>query len=1492
MISNVPQFHPLLKKWFFSRFSRPTDVQTKSWPLIASGRHVLITAPTGSGKTFAAFLWAINQLITGEWSVGATCLLYVSPLKALNNDIRENLLLPLADIRSIFHSEGVPFPLIGIMTRSGDTPGSERQRMLRHPPEIVITTPESLNLMLSTRKARSIFSSIRSVILDEVHSVVSTKRGSHLISAVDRLVPIAGEFQRIALSATVKPLERVAEFIGGYRITQGEGKLEYLNRPLSIVESTDTKQFQVQVKLPVRRIDEESLWPALVRECRSIIGRNRSTLIFTNTRRLAEKIAWMINEGEERGIAYSHHGSLSKEIRRTVEKQLRGGRLSAIVATSSLELGIDIGALDEVVLIQSPPSVVSGIQRIGRAGHSVGQVSRGIILSTHGRDLVDAAVCARGILDRDIEEAKPVREPLDVLAQVIVSMVGVEHWNVDKLFAQLKASYPFHALSRQQFDLVLEMLTGRYVDTRIRELSPRIILDRQEKEVHGREGILSLVYQSGGTIPDRGYYGLIHRDTGSKIGELDEEFVWERKIGDTFSLGAQSWQITRIDSQNVEVIPWRGAVGIAPFWKAERGYRGFHLFERISLFLEQANRRLFDPDFYEELLKRYHMEGTAVDALMDFLKRQKIVTESDLPHRHHVLIEHVSGPLRPSGNSQVFIFTFWGGRVNKPLSFALSAAWEERFGDTIDVFSDDDAILLVLPSLPDDQSVVDLLHMVRRDTVLDLLRKKLEQTGFFGARFRENAQRALLLPRRSFQKRMPLWLNRLRSKKLFHSVSGHHDFPITIETWRECLEDEFEMESLTMLLDELECGRIALSETWTDIPSPFAQGLLWWGTNTYVYADDSLKAGGASMLSEEIFRQVLFSDQVRPQIDREIVQGYQQKLHRESRGYAPGSGEELLEWVKERTLIPPKEWDRLIAAIERDHGVTASELLTPIKHKIAGVRLPGAAFFSVVAVQSIPRVLRAFQMRLENLHITPAPHVPDFFSSKDLVGWVEELEGEDGLSGHGRLVELLAEWLYSYGPVEISYITSVFGVQERVCQELMAELAGEERVVLGRLIKGVEIDQVCDAQNLESLLRLTRAASRPSFQALAVKNLQLFLAHIQGLVDPGGSPDDLKGILEQLFGYPAHVELWESEIFPARLKRYAASWLDSLFSQSDLMWFGCGTRRASFCFITDRVLLSGNETDDKVDTFTRLFPDLRGRYSFQDLLARSPLDSPHLWQLLWEELWKGRVFNDSWSAIRSRSYEQKELLTDQRHARRIQSARWNSSRWKTGRWKTGRFYSGNWYVNQWEEGVSDAIEELEMNKEKVRQLLLRYGLLFRELMENELPTLRWNRLFRTLRIMELSGELIGGHFFQGIRGLQFISHQAFRLLQKGLREDAVYWMNACDPASLCGVKLEGLDPHLPSRIPSNHIVYRGTQVVLISRRNGKELEIFVPPEDTRLKEYLGLFRTFVSRDFHPETSVKVEQINGEAVHKSPYSRTLSALGFRNGYRSFSLERDF
>jgi len=1456
-INILSLFHPLIAKWFEEQVGPPTDVQEQGWPRIAAGEHVLITAPTGSGKTLTAFLWAINQLLTGAWPTGHTSVLYISPLKALNNDIHRNLLKPLDELKQVFERHGSFFPPIRVRTRSGDTPQSDRRRMLRNPPEILITTPESLNLLLSSVGGRSLLNGISTVILDEIHGVVGNKRGVHLITAVERLVPLSGEFQRIALSATIRPIETVSEFIAGFRMEGNGHNPRYIPRPVSKVVSAAPKQYDIRVRFPEEVRDQQiqgSIWKPLVKEFKEVIDQNRSTLLFANSRRLCEKLTLMVNQGEERPIAYAHHGSLSREIREEVEGKLKAGELQAIVATNSLEMGIDIGALDEVLLIQAPPSISSAIQRVGRAGHLVGQVSRGTLFPTHSYDLLESAVLAPGILSQDMESIEPIHCPLDVLAQVIISMVGVETWNIDDLYVQLKASYPYQHLSRKQFDLVLNMLGGRYSESRIRELKPRISIDRLDNTVVARRGALLDLYMSGGMIPDRGYFHLRHDDTDARIGELDEEFVWEAAVGQRFTLGTQNWRIKRITHNDVFVVPDHPKSMATPFWKGEENSRDFHFSTLIGHFLEDVNGQLTDPDLPLSLERDHCMDRTAAEQLISFLKRQKERTKCDLPHRHHLVIEFVNvGPGSVPGN-QVILHTLWGGRVNRPFAMALDAAWEARFGQRLEVYAGNDCVVLLLPHHVGGD---ELLSLVTSNTVEALLRKRLEGSGFFGARFRECAGRALLLPRYKINERVPLWMSRLRSQKLLNAVLQYDDFPILLEAWRTCVQDEFDLEGLRKVLAELESGSITWSEVKTGHPSPMAQNISWKQISQYMYRGDEPSTDKETGLRSDLLRDLVYTPELRPTISSALVEQFELKRQRLSPGYSPSSPRDLLDWVKERIVIPNSEWERLQKAMTSDHGVDPQSWLESIGEKLVPITPPKATNALIVSLEMMPRVIHAFYGRLEHVDAAPIMRSPE--------------DDPDEL-----LTSLLGEWLQFYGPTSITNINRMLGIENQRLNLVLEDLIDSEKLITGKLVIDGNNDDICDSENFEHLLRLSRAAAIPSFNPLEIEWLPLFLATQQGVADPDEGMEGLFQSIEQLLCYQMPVAMWEKEAIPARVPRYDTSKLDTIMQEGDLRWIGMENRRVAFCFESDLDLMleegdGGGQKELHMDDVGNLFPDTRGRYDFSTLLSLSKCRPSELADRLWGAVWAGKITNDTFMSIRRGITNRfKVPNVSVTHARGGPRGRRSGRRAGFSRWKNSLPFGGNWFRISWPETSGDLIEIEERNKDRVRLLLDRYGILFRELLQKELPTFRWSNLFRSLRLMELSGEVLSGYFFKDIPGPQFISHRAFQILQKRLPEEAVWWVNATDPASLCGIPIDAFRGTLPKRLVGTHLVWHGKRLVLISNRNGKAVTILVPPDDPNVQRYMGSLHHLLTRSFQPMRRITIETINDEKAIRSPY----------------------
>lgn len=1380
-------------------------------------------------------------------------MLYVSPLKALNNDIQRNLTDPLRQLREVFDDRGDAFPNVRAATRSGDTTQGERQRLLRRPPEILITTPESLLLLLTTTRGRQALSTVETVILDEIHSILDNRRGASLMTSLERLVEIAGEFQRIALSATVRPIEAVARFVGG-RDDHDQP------RDVGTVRSAADKKIELAVRFPeAARYAAENgkkVWEPLSDVFRDVIEANRSTLFFANSRRLTEKITLKLNDDAVSPIAYAHHGSLSREVRTEVERRFKDGELKAIVATNSLEMGIDIGDLDEVVLVQSPPSLASSVQRIGRAGHNVGDTSRGALFPTHARDFLDAAAIANAVQGRDIEPLTPISAPLDVLAQVLVSMTASETRTVEGAYRTIRRAGPYASLDRQQFDLVVEMLAGRYAGTRIRDLRPRIAFDRIRDTLKARKSAVFALYNAGGTIPDRGYYQLRHAESGALIGELDEEFVWEATIGQNFTLGTQNWRIERITHNDVLVRSAEPGATAPPFWRAENIERSFYFSQRVGDFLEFANGLLAagaEDELERHLRDRLAFETIAAEELRDYLARQREVSGRDLPHRHHLLVEHIrTGPggyAGPDRNQQIVLHTSWGGRVNRPIALAMAAAWRQRFDTEADIHADNYAIVAQVQEGVDPNA---LLSLVTPANFEALLRQSLEGSGFFGARFRECAGRALLLTRQRFNQRMPLWLTRMQAKKLLTAIRRLDNFPILLETWRACLSDEFDMPAAREALIDLESGGIEISIADVSAPTPFAAGIAYDQLNRYMYADDTPERSGPSSLSEDLIRQAVHDQRLRPSIAPGVIADFESKAQRTAPGYAPHDAEDLAEWVKERVLIPAAE---LSALVENVSWEMPDEIV-----RIGRGR--GTSF----------------------VHAEDAAHI-----ERTLFGEPDAREAPDDPRD---ATQLFAEFIRFYGPRTRTELRDLFPLEPGALDAVLAFLVDSETLVEGPLVEGSETHHLCDAENLETLIRFQRAARRATMEPQPVRKLPAFLAAWQR-VGAEASESRLLDVAEQLRGFIAPLPFWLDDAWRPRLIGIQPELLSQVCANHGLTWRGAGRERATFGFDDDLDTLVPSTAE--ASEIMSLFTDPHARYTFAQLMDVSGMDAKGFNGLFWDAVWAGQVVPDSALPLKVGAAQRFRLTGTVPEPRATGSAS-GARRARQRARRVARGWPGNWRLadpaSEDDAAESpfppapDPIETLEAAKDLSRVLLDRYGIVNRDIVAREGGVFRWRDLFRALRVMELSGEVVAGLFFEDLAGPQFGLPGAIRQLGRMTTDrSATFWVNAVDPIAPTGL---GLDwEGLPQRRAQNHLGFLAGELAFVVENGGKRLRIHLEPDDPALDA--------IAIDLAPilrgHRRVVIETINDLPARQSPYLEALDRnLELARDHRGVYVER--
>jgi ATP-dependent helicase Lhr and Lhr-like helicase len=1411
-------FSPATRAWFERNFAAPTPAQALGWPAIAAGGHTLIQAPTGSGKTLAAFLYGIDRL-NREPGEGMR-LLYVSPLKALNYDIERNLRGPLAGLESSLR--------VGV--RTGDTSQKERAAMLREPPDILITTPESLYLLLTSR-ARETLRTVETLILDEVHAVAGTKRGAHLALSVERLDALLPKpVQRVALSATQRPLEEIGRFVSG-------------GRPIELVDAGRAKELDLKVVVPVEDMREpgsqpqegegttgesglNSIWPSIYPEILRLVREHRSTIVFVNNRRLAERLALRLNELADEEIARAHHGSLAREQRVEVEELLKKGAVPCLVATSSLELGIDMGAVDLVIQVESPKSVARGLQRVGRAGHELGAVSKGRIFPKFRADLLESAVVAQRMREGAIEETVIPRNPLDVLAQQIVAIAADEEVEVEELHRLVRGAWPFHDLSRAQLDNVLDMLAGRYPSDEFAELRPRIVWDRTAGVIRGRTGARRLAVTNAGTIPDRGLFGVHLVDGGGRVGELDEEMVYEARAGQTFLLGASTWRIEEITRDRVLVSPAPGVPGAVPFWKGEGVGRPFELGTAIG----RTSRELValsDAKAVERLTKQHSLDERAAKNLVVFLREQERVTGA-VPSDRTVVVERFRDEI---GDWRLCILTPFGARVHAPWALALAARLRESVGLEVQHLWSDDGIALHLPDADAPPPTDDLL--IGPDELEELVLTEVGQTALFGARFRENAARALLIPRRRPGERTPLWQQRLKAQSLLQVARRYNSFPVVLETYREVLQDVFDLPALKRLLQGLRSRELDVVDVESASASPYSASLLFDYIATYMYEDDTPPAerrAQALSLDRDLLRELLGQEELRDLLDRDAIEDVERSLVP-----TPRNADELHDLLRLRGDLREGEYDAGFAE-------------TLLRERRA-LRVSLAGEERLIAAEDAGRYRDA-------LGVMPPGGLPDVY-----------LEG-----GPESLEQLVLRFARGRGPFTTAEASARFG---RDVEPVLHALERADRLVRGELRPGGTEREWCDPDVLRRLRRASLAALRREVEPAEQAALGRFLPSWHGI----GRRATLREALVPLQGLALPVSLWESDVLPRRVPGYQQASLDALCASGEVVWVGAGLDRVAIYFREDAPLLGrpAAAAPPESDEAARLRDVLgRGAEFWYDLLAATGLEAEAALPALWELVWAGEVTNDAWTPLRAgRRYG---VPRAQRRPRRFSRQRAAGITATQGRWSLAdRLFR-----------VSGS-EPQSLDRRALAELLLeRQGIVTRDGVRAEGIAGGYGAVYGELKALETLGTCRRGYFVEGLGGAQFALAGAVERLRE-LRpaedeEPEPLVLAAADPAQPYGAALPWPKRAgaRAARVAGAQVILLGGEAALFVERGGRSLVPLRDPDESWLRPALAALVDHVRRG--GAKRLAVERFDGQPVGETEVMPLLLEVGFLAGPR--------
>jgi len=1368
-------FHAPVADWFSASFPAPTRAQELGWPAIASGASTLILAPTGSGKTLAAFLAAIDRLMFEPPPPRESrCrVVYISPLKALAVDVERNLHAPLVGIAVAAERAGVAVHEPEVAIRTGDTPSRDRARFARAPADILVTTPESLFLIL-TSNARETLRSARFVIVDEIHAMVGTKRGAHLALSLERLEALTGRpLQRIGLSATQRPLDEVARFLGGFE----DGATP---RPVTIVDAGQTKRLALRVEVPVEdmaRLGERaeimsgpasqaaeartSIWPAIHPLILTLIRAHRSTLIFVNSRRLAERLSASLNELAGEQLVQAHHGSIAREQRILIEDDLKSGRLPALVATSSLELGIDMGAIDLVVQVEAPPSVASAIQRIGRAGHRIDEPSTGVIVPKYRGDLLACAALTERMEAGAVEQLRYPRNPLDVLAQQIVGTVAMDDWRVRDLETLVRRAAPFADLTPSLLEQVLDMLSGRYPSDEFAELRPRIVWDRVAGTVRAREGAKRMVITNAGTIPDRGLYGvfLVGAEKGKgRVGELDEEMVFEARVGETFLLGASSWRIEEITHDRVLVSPAPGVPGKMPFWKGETAARPLEFGRAIGA-LTRTLRSLPRDAALERLVTRHSLDTGAARNLLAYLDDQ-VAAAGAVPDDRTVVVERY---LDEMGDWRVCVLAPFGGRVHAPWAMAIAALERERSGADLDVLWTDDGIVARFAAADDPPAVERVLP--DPDDVERLVLSELSGTALFAGRFREAAGRALLLPRRYPGQRAPLWQTRRRAAELMHAATRFTSFPIVLEAYRECLQDVFDMGALHEVLRDVRSRAVQVSTVDSRTPSPFAASLLFNFVANFIYDSDSPIAerrAQALTVDPAQLRELLGELELRELLDGDALIGHELALQA---------------LLPERAARSP---DALHEMLLRLGDLTAGEIAARCE--------AGAPLAQWVAALERERRIARVQVAGEERSIA----AEDAARYRDALGAVVPSGLPAALLKRvaDPLLDLVRRYSRTHGPFSAIELAHRFGIGVAAAERELRGLAAAGTVVEGGFRPDRSGAEWCDANVLRILRQRSLARLRREVEPVEEAALGRLLVAWHGLERPKRGPGVLLAAIELLEGAAIPASDLESRVLVARVQDYDPRDLDALLASGAVVWVGAGALGVSdgrvALYVADHVGILAAERDaPEGEVHDRIRAHLRehGASFFAQLAGRSAAFAPEILNALWDLVWAGEVTNDTFAPVRS--------FIDQR-SRRGRPAR-RSTREGRGTAlalvRVDARAAGRWSLVS---ALRMEVTETERAAARVQRLLERHAVLTREAVQAEELPGGFSAAYGVLRALEDAGQIRRGYFVAGRGALQFALPGAadrLRAVREAPPQAQVTVLAATDPAQPYGAAL-------------------------------------------------------------------------------------------------------